>query len=128
MEGAALGREQRVIGSLLREGMPEPVSFHRLGDIDHEELRIDGFVKGDAHVDLGHPAHLGKDVVPDLPSGHGRGFDEPPGRRRDRGQADNQDTAEGLRQALASIAHGGDELLSGMRCRPNAARWDQREM
>ena len=92
--------------------MAERIPLDRLVDIDHEELGIDGFVKGEAHVDLGHPAHLGKDVVPDLPSGHGRGLDEPPGRSRDRGQADNQDTAEGLGQALASIAHGSDELLS----------------
>ena len=50
----------------------------------------------------------------DLAAGHGRDLDEAPGRLRRSGQADEQDAAQRVRQALASVAvrvRGRDELL-----------------
>ena len=76
MEGAALGREQLVIGGFLHKGMPERIPLDRLVEIDHEELGIDGFVKSEAHIDFGHSAHVCKDVMPDPPSSHSRDLDE----------------------------------------------------
>ena len=114
VEDAPLGGQQLVVGGFLDQRVAEPVSRDVVVEADDEKLRIDGLVKGQPHLGLGQPAHLGEDLVIDLAAGDGGDLDEAAGALRGGRQVDQQDAAQRLGEALATLAglvDRGDQLL-----------------
>ena len=115
MQDPALGRQQPVVGRLLHERMTESVAFDGPVLVDEQELGGDRAAQRQAQVVFRHPADLGEEVVFDLPAGHRGDLDQPAGVLRAGREADLEDAAQGLGQALATAAGlvGGSRQFLG---------------
>ena len=105
--------------------MTEPVAVGRVRRVDDEQLRFDRRAEARGELRAGQAADLGKDVVPDLAPGHGRDLDQVAGVLLGLTQPDEQDAAQGVRQAIAGTDRGirrRDQLLGEERVAVRAAR------
>ena len=118
MQDSALGGQQTVVCSLLHERMSESVAFDGRVLIDEQELGGDRAAQRQAQLDVRQPADLGKEVVFDLPAGDGGDLDQPAGGLRAGREADLEDAAQGLGQALTAAARliGGRREFLGEEC------------